>query len=409
VLRSLAALLLPWALVASAAAAEPPAQPAADGSEAAGAGAADDDGEAWPALLDRLPFRAYGRVVLDGSWDSSRTDPGNFARWVEPDGEGDDELNLSANPTRLGLVVEGPEGARLRTRGRVEMDFVGGGGENAPRARLRRAEAWLLWPELDLGIGAGQTWDLVAPLFPEQLNFSVGWFAGNIGFRRPQIQLRKGFDLGGRSRLLLAVAASRTIGDPLFDEDVGGDAGFPTGQARVALTLPGWAGPVTVGLSGHGGEQECDSAGGDFTTWSAVADLRWPLASWLQLTGEVWRGQAVCTFLGGIGQGINPVRERAIDAHGFWASLRVDPAPGWRVVAGLGRDDPRDAALEDGQRSRNSHVFANAVWTFLGRLSLGVEGMWLRTAYKNRENASTWRVMTQLRLDFGDARLRGVP
>ena len=40
----------------------------------------------------------------------------------------------------------------------------------------------------------GQTWDVISPLNPRSLNYSVYWWAGNIGYRRPQVRLTKGMN-----------------------------------------------------------------------------------------------------------------------------------------------------------------------------------------------------------------------
>ena len=86
----------------------------------------------------------------------------------------------------VGQVHVLPDGAQeieaVDLRALVELDFYGGGSENAPTARLRRAEMSVLWPRHDLELVAGQTWDLVQPLNPAQLNYMAAWFSGNIGF-----------------------------------------------------------------------------------------------------------------------------------------------------------------------------------------------------------------------------------
>ena len=34
----------------------------------------------------------------------------------------------------------------------------------------------------------GQTWDVISPLYPGMLMYSVGWDGGNIGYRRAQVR-----------------------------------------------------------------------------------------------------------------------------------------------------------------------------------------------------------------------------
>ena len=38
---------------------------------------------------------------------------------------------------------------------------------------------------------AGQTWDVISPLNPGMLMYSVGWEAGNIGYRRAQLRAER--------------------------------------------------------------------------------------------------------------------------------------------------------------------------------------------------------------------------
>jgi len=171
-------------------------------------------------------------------------------------------------------------------------------GEGAGSGRRRQAWASVTWLRYDLRVLFGQTWDVVHPLLPDQLNFVVGWWSGNIGYRRPQLAVSKGFELGGGRHLSVELAVARTLGDPIFTQDVGADSGLPTLQTRVGYTFPGFAGQTTgIGLSGHAGDQECDSIAKDIVTWSAGTDLSVPFSRTLRMEGEAWTGQAVCTYL----------------------------------------------------------------------------------------------------------------
>ena len=141
-----------------------------------------------PSKLD-LAF--YGYVKLDVAYDSSRISAGNFARWVESEQirHDDDEFNMTANETRVGLRLSGPPSEDIRFGGVVELDFYSGiGADNSPSPRLRLANVTVDWPEIGFGVLAGQAKDLISPLDMRTVNYSPGWWQGNIGFRRPQIQ-----------------------------------------------------------------------------------------------------------------------------------------------------------------------------------------------------------------------------
>ena len=141
-------------------------------------------------MPDTIKVSLYGTIKLDAAYDTSSIDVGNFARWVEsPAVEDDDQFNLTARQTRLGLRLAGPETEALAASGRVEIDFYEGGEENKNRLMLRHAYMVVDWLEPDIELLAGQTSDLISPLVPMTLNYSVAWWAGNIGYRRPQARL----------------------------------------------------------------------------------------------------------------------------------------------------------------------------------------------------------------------------
>ena len=97
---------------------------------------------------------------------------------------------------------------------------------------LRIRHAWLAANAGPLRVLAGQTWDVVAPLFPTANGDTLMWNAGNLGDRRPQA--RASF---ARGWLEAAIAATMTgaVEGRDFGPDTNGDGapepdGFPDGQ-----------------------------------------------------------------------------------------------------------------------------------------------------------------------------------
>ncbi len=143
-------------------------------------------------LTSGLSLALYGYVKLDAAYDSSRISAGNFARWVESEQirRNDDEFNITANQTRVGLRLSGEPSDDFRYGGVVEADFYSGiGADNSPSPRLRLANLTLEWPRVGFGVLAGQAPDVISPLYLTTVNYSVAWWQGNIGFRRPQLRL----------------------------------------------------------------------------------------------------------------------------------------------------------------------------------------------------------------------------
>ena len=57
----------------------------------------------------------------------------------------------------------------------------------------------------------GQTWDVVSPLLPSTVNFSVNWAAGNIGFRRTQFRVERYLHLRDDMTLTFQGALAQNI------------------------------------------------------------------------------------------------------------------------------------------------------------------------------------------------------
>jgi hypothetical protein len=391
--------------------------------------ASEEEPEAPPSQ-EKAPVRSnhgvefYGFIKLDAAYMTAHAnDAGNYVRWIESEefNENDDQFNMTARESRVGFTFQGLDVASMKTSGRVEVDFYEGGVENKSRPMMRHAYLQLDWPELDLSLLAGQTSDLFSPLLPETLNYSVGWWNGNVGYRRPQIRLTKGFGAGEGVRMLVQGAAARTIGrEGPFNpsgQDTGKDAGFPTTEARYALSFPFLAGKrTTVGVSGHYGEEEYDlDARGKnvhITTWSANAELELPLSAWASFKSELWTGENLDSYLGGVGQGIvietsdgffvnsegvkgTFVQGRPVGSTGGWANLILGPCGKWRFSTGLSIDDPDNGDIpDDAGRTWNGAWWGNATWNPNEALRVGLEVSYWKTEYKRIANGDGVRIQT---------------
>lgn len=357
--------------------------------------------EAPPAKA-KPSVELYGYVKLDASYDTARTDVGDYARWVQPEGAGgkDDQFNMTANQTRVGINITGPEAGGLKTTGNVEFDFYSlEGGENKPQPMMRQAWMKVEWPKHDFSLLAGQTTDVISPLLPETINYTVMWWTGNPGYRRPQVRLTKGFALNDETRLQFQGAFVRTIGHTSgFDPGDGGeDAGFPTFQGRAALAFPvGEKRKATIGVSGHWGQEEYDLDAAnnavDLDTYSLGLDAQIPVAKYVTLQGEFWRGANLDTYLAGIGQGFNKSRFNEIRSIGGWASVGLGPWKGAKFNLGGSVDDPVNRDMASGSRSRNMAFFGNFFYNLTSAAQVGLEISPWWTEYINLTEGKSVRV-----------------
>lgn len=363
-------------------------------------------------LWSNLDVQLYGKIKADASFDTSRTDTGNFTRWVEHEStnHNDHQMNVTANETRLGLKFNGPDVGEAKTSGLVEMDFFGGGAENKSTPMMRHAYMQMDWAKCGLSLLAGQTWDVISPLNPSTLNYPVQWWAGNIGYRRPQIRLTKVCDLGGGTTLKLETALARDIGHTSgFDPgDSGEDSALPSFQERISLSFPFLADKkATFGVSGHYAREEYDTnvSGHNLTadSWSANLDMDLPILTWLAIKGEMFTGQDLDAYLGGIGQGVVVANGHLteIQGTGGWIAASLGPWGPWSFNVGFSGEfiDSGDVTAATA-RTGNSSIFGNAMYKINANTTVGVEvSRWL-TEYKDEDDGDNLRVQTSFIYSF---------
>ncbi len=375
-----------------------------------------------PAVRSSLGVDLYGYLKFDAAYDTGRSNTGDFARWVESDSvsKNDDEFNATANQSRFGLKFTGPDVGNMKSSGRVEVDFYGGGAENKANIMMSHAYAQLDWPDWDFSLLAGQTSDVISPLVPTTVNYTVGWWSGDTGYRRPQLRATKGFALTEDVRFQWETALTRTIGDGIFGLNKsmsGEDSGFPTLQGRASLSFPGLTeNPTILGLSGHYGQEEIDldqfDNSRDIDTWSTVLDWTVPLTEKLQVTGEAWMGENLDDYLGGIGQGIHGIdldgnaangaeyASEGIFAKGVWTALSIGPWGRLSYNVGGAIDDPDSNDLNAGQREQNMTLFGNVFCKVNDAILTAFEVAYIDTEYKNLLDGDSLRFQVALMYKF---------
>ncbi|MFP4106246.1 MAG: DcaP family trimeric outer membrane transporter [Phycisphaerae bacterium] len=364
--------------------------------------------EGYP-IWSNLKMQLYGYVKLDAAYNTSRVTHGNLTLFANSEGgrSNDNQFNMTANQTRLGVKFMGPEIAGGKTSGRVELDFYGGGADNKANPRIRMALFRIDWADQGLTFLAGQDNDVVAPLNPFTLDFGVLGWAGNIGFRRAQIRLTKCWDLGKDSTLSGTVALARNIGDgsDFGPGDSGEDYGMPHLQYRVAATFPLINKlKSTVGISGHWGREELDTDAMDnhelYDTWSVVLDAYVPITDWLSVKGEAFTGRNLDAYLGGIGQGVNTTLDREVDSCGGWGAVSLGPWDKWRFNIGAGVDTVDKGDVNAGARTTNRVIFGNAIYSLSENASWGFEMSHWHTEFKGLDNGDSLRFQSSFIYKF---------
>jgi hypothetical protein len=317
---------------------------------------------------DKVSANPYGYVKLDAIYDTGLGHPGNYIFWAKNPGNSDGAFHLTANQTRVGLNLEGISFGNFKVTGKIEIDFHGGNAENKAYNFMRHA--FLKVSNGSFSIIAGQTSDIISPLVPSTLNYTVAWAAGNIGYRRPQLAFKQEFKKG-KNVFTIHAGITRTIAGDLNGDGIedGVAAGFPTVQGRVGAKFGIGSGSLQVGFSGHYGKSkglvEYDSSSINFDFLLVVKKFK--------LIAEYFSGKNLGAYLGGIIQNINVATNEEINAKGFFVNAVAALCKKVDVSVGYGMDDPDDANLWTGNRSKNTTLFGNFVIKLSPSLKVGLE------------------------------------
>lgn len=355
----------------------------------------------------------YGSIWGSAAHDTQRANPGAFVLWVFSEDQHDYEtFNLDTRRTRLGLDITGPKIPRMHnanSRGKVEIDFHGQFvTENQATIQIRHAYAEVYDDHFRLL--AGQTSDLISPLVPHTVNYSVGWGGGNIGFRRMQVRYERNLTCSDTLQFTPAVAVCQNV---IIDIDPTGQitratTNWPVIESRVGCTLgPRGAGckPVQFGVSGHIGEQGFDIPLTPdqyrVRTWSLNTDVLIPITNRLTFQGEFFTGADLSTFLGGVVQGVNFTRREAIYSTGGWVELGYDVTDDLHWYSGYSVDDPwNDTLSAASARSYNQFLYTNAQYDITKKMKVGLELSGWRTQYLGLEAGETFRIEFAGQYDF---------
>jgi len=370
----------------------------------------------WNELtLGVSKIRFYGFLRLDAFYDDSR--PSNthtigFIRSEDPTapasiGARNDESSFTMHPrlTRFGFDLDGPTIAPLgdaKVIGKLEIDFYNNGlvGQSESRQAVRMRHAYLKLGWGATALLAGQTADVISPIFPIVNNDLVMWGAGNLGDRRPQLRIEHQPAIG-ESRLLLQGAVGLTGAQDNADLDGNGyrdgeTSGRPTLQARAAFRTPVWQKQnLEVGVWGHQAWEKTDTAFAGQRKFDSNAygiDVTLPLYQdvvWIK--GELWQGENADDVRGGIFQGVNTVLGREIESRGGWAEVGVKVHQRVALYGGYSYDNPDNADLPAVGRSLNK-IWYGAVRMNYDPMEIGFEYLNWTTEYVGFQNGDDNRI-----------------
>lgn len=357
--------------------------------------------------------RFYGLARLDAIVDDSRPDSFQTPFFIlsqDSQAVPVDEANFTMHPrlTRIGMDLAGPRltgigGAALS--GKVEIDFQNGGRESRAIPRYRHVWLKLAWD--DVSLLAGQTSDVISPLFPTVNNDTLMWNAGNLGDRRTQVRIS--YEPKGerwRSSWTAGLGLTGAVDAQDLDDDGvrdGEASALPHLQARFGLSMPDTAGShrFGIGISGHVAREETSQpvAGTkELSSSSLGIDFQLRILSYLLLQGEAWSGRNLSDFRGGIAQDISPSGEE-VESRGGWLELGLLGSR-YSAFIGVTRDDPEDEDVGLQGRTRNG------AWYLVQRLkparsfTVGLDYLDWTTEYRTLADGEDHRFNLYLMYEF---------
>ena len=371
----------------------------------------------WSELISEgNKIKFYGFLRLDMIVDSQRPNNSQTILFVNsPDPRTGNTTNgdLTIHPrlTRLGIDYTGPRISRLgdaKLSGKVEFDFQNGGSESRQVIRLRHGYAKLDWKQISLL--AGQTWDVVSPLFPTVNNDTLQWNAGNVGDRRPQLRIAYEPKLNEKGQLSFAGGIGLTGAIDSLDLDANGvrdgeESARPNVQGRVGYSYPIFgSGPrLSIGISGfYGFLKTARPVTGQTSFHSQLTnfDFTLPLHPRLVFRGEGWWGRNMSDVRGGAGQGINVATGREIRGRGGWAETNLKLTSYFTVSPGFSVDDPVDTDVPTNGRTRNGAFFVSNRFAPNNTFLIGADYLRWKTNFKGLQRGIDNRVNIFLQYNF---------
>ena len=339
--------------------------------------------KAQEAVTSKYKVNFYGQIKTDLSYDVHGAASDDYMMYVASEKDSERDFRAGARSSRFGFDVA--DGDRLSAK--IETDFLGLSENSVSTATagstsdLRLRHAYVTLKAERFEILAGQTWYLLPSELPGSANDFYLGYSGALWYRAPQ--LRVTYKAGDN----LSYAAAVVRPTRKLTDSEGTASGLPQGQAQVQFK----AGKSKFTLMGAFGQwRKSTGEKGEVK----LVDLGYniPLNSVFTLNGQVWTGQNLYDFLGGLGN--VGYGSSAVKASGGFANLLIKPAGRFSFNAAYGVDNPVNTriAASATAKTRNTTMLANAGCLVYDKVTVTLEAARqvteykLTTGYEDREN-----------------------
>lgn len=340
-----------------------------------------------------------GNITLDMLFNGDRPVAPGTPFLLAPGGPFDqDTFDMHARQTAMYFAAIGPEVGNFRSGGLILFNFYNDA-VIVDRYGVLPIQAYGELKNEDWRFAGGLQTDIFAPLLPTVLPFSYLMASGNAGVFRGQLRAERFFYPAEDEQITFTAGLSEPISTTINNSTaVTGstalteDNGWPDLEMRLAWAVgqPQQVGleakrPFEVGISTVLGQVRTTITGplrrvvDDI--WGVAVDFRWRINDFWGFAGEMFHGQTLGTYGGGVFQNVNSLTFESVHATGGWGEVYFYLTPCLHTHLGFGVDDPANSELAPTQIGRNETVFANLIWDVTQNFRLAGEFTYRETDY----------------------------
>jgi hypothetical protein len=344
-----------------------------------------------------------GNITLDMIGNTARPIAPGTPFFLAPDGPFDqDTFDIHARQSSLVFALIGPEMGNFKSGGLLFFNLYN---DNviADRYGILPINAYGELKNETWRFAAGLQTDIFAPLLPTVLPFSYLMASGNAGVFRGQLRAERYWYPSDIDQITFTAGISEPISTTINDSTLitgstalTEDNGWPDLEMRLAWGAgePQLVGlvpqrPLEVGVSAVVGEirttivpplpappvRVIDDL------WGLALDLRWRINERWGVSGELFHGQTLGTYGGGVFQNVNSLTFEPVHATGGWGQVDFYVTPCLHAHFGAGIDNPADSELAPFQIAQNRTIFANLIWDLNQSLRIAGELTFRETHY----------------------------
>ena len=340
-----------------------------------------------------------GNITLDMLYNSGRPFAPGTPFFLTPRGPfSDDTFDMHARQSTMHFAAMGPQVGNFQSGALILFNLYNDS-VIADRYGFLPLQAYGQLKNESWRFAAGLQSDIFAPLLPTVLPFSYLMGSGNTGVFRGQARVERFYNptpdqqftlIAGLSQPTSTIYNDSTLvfGSPALTED----NGWPNVELRAAWAAgqPQQVGleavrPFEMGLSAVVGQTRTTLAApltrvvGN--VWGLAADFRWRVNESWGFAGEVFHGQGLGSYGGGVFQSVSALTFETAHATGGWGEVYYYLNPCLHTHVGVGMDDPLDGDLFLTQIARNRTVFANLIWDVNSTFRVAAELAYRKTDY----------------------------